>query len=71
MDSPDETAMLMKQLTVGSIIDGKYKIDEIIGRGAMGVVVSATHVHLKEKVALKFLSARCHADERLPLALPS
>jgi len=58
MDAPDESALLLKQLTVGTVVDGKYKIDEIIGRGAMGVVVAATHVHLKERVALKFLSAR-------------
>jgi serine/threonine-protein kinase len=51
-----DTAALVQQLTVGKIIDGKYKIDGIIGKGAMGVVLAATHVHLKERVALKFLS---------------
>jgi serine/threonine-protein kinase len=61
-DSADETASLLKQLTVGVVIDGKYRIDEVIGRGAMGVVVSATHVHLKERVALKFLSAKAHTQ---------
>ena len=60
--SAEETAALLKQLTVGTTIDGKYRIDEIIGKGAMGVVLAATHVHLKERVALKFLSTRAHAQ---------
>ncbi|HEY2512215.1 MAG TPA: serine/threonine-protein kinase, partial [Polyangiaceae bacterium] len=58
----EETASLLKLLTVGTTIDGKYKIDEIIGRGAMGVVVAATHIHLRERVALKFLSTKAHGD---------
>ena len=49
---------LLDRLTVGTVIDGKYRIDELIGRGAMGVVVSATHEQLHEKVALKFLEVR-------------
>jgi serine/threonine protein kinase len=60
--SAEETAALLKQLTIGTTIDGKYRVDEIIGKGAMGVVVAATHVHLRERVALKFLSARAHAQ---------
>jgi eukaryotic-like serine/threonine-protein kinase len=60
--SAEETIALIKQLTVGTVIDGKYQIDAVIGKGAMGVVLAATHVHLKERVALKFLSARAHAQ---------
>ncbi len=54
----EATARILKLLVVGAVIDQKYRIDEIIGRGAMGMVVGATHVHLKERVALKFLSTR-------------
>ena len=39
----------------GDIIAGKYRVDKILGVGGMGVVVSARHIQLDEKVALKFL----------------
>jgi hypothetical protein len=40
---------------VGALLAGKYRVDRVIGRGGMGVVVGATHVHLQQPVALKFL----------------
>jgi len=39
----------------GDIFAGKYLVDRVIGSGAMGVVVVATHVQLHEQVVLKFL----------------
>ncbi len=41
----------------GETIGEKYRIDRIIGRGGMGVVVAATHLELDEPVAIKFLLA--------------
>jgi serine/threonine-protein kinase len=40
---------------VGSVIAGKYRIDRTLAEGGMGVVVAATHIHLNQIVALKFL----------------
>jgi serine/threonine-protein kinase len=40
----------------GSIIGGKYRLDEQIGRGGMATVWRATHVALGRPVAVKFLS---------------
>jgi serine/threonine-protein kinase len=39
----------------GDVVAGKYRVDGILGQGGMGVVLAATHVHLDQKVALKFL----------------
>jgi len=39
----------------GDLVAGKFRIDHVIGRGGMGLVVAATHVHLGQRVALKFL----------------
>lgn len=49
---------------VGDIVEGKYRVDRFIGLGAMGLVVDAWHIELKERVAIKFLrhSARNKQD---------
>jgi serine/threonine protein kinase len=48
----------------GEVIDGKYRVDRVLGVGGMGIVVAATHVHLDQRVALKFLlpAALSHPD---------
>ncbi|WP_155798418.1 serine/threonine-protein kinase, partial [Sorangium cellulosum] len=40
---------------IGDIIGGKYRVERVIGRGGMGLVVAAHHVSLRHRVALKFL----------------
>src|SRR5262245_57887862 len=42
-------------LAAGDIIAGKFRVERIIGQGGMGFVVAATHIHLGQRVALKFL----------------
>ena len=39
----------------GDVLAGKYRVERVLGVGGMGVVVSAHHIQLDEKVALKFL----------------
>src|SRR5262245_58765234 len=39
----------------GTVVDGKYRIERVLGEGGMGVVFAATHIHLGTPVALKFL----------------
>jgi serine/threonine protein kinase len=48
----DEEATLPRE---GDVIAGKYRVDGIVGRGGMGIVLSCMHVHLKQQVALKIL----------------
>src|SRR5262245_11036635 len=40
---------------VGELLAGKYEVERVLGSGGMGVVVAAKHVHLGERVAIKFL----------------
>jgi eukaryotic-like serine/threonine-protein kinase len=47
--------MVPVQVQKGDILGGKYRLDEVIGEGAMGVVVSAWHIDLQQRVAIKFL----------------
>jgi serine/threonine-protein kinase len=37
------------------MLEGKCRIDGVLGVGGMGVVLSATHLHLEQKVAVKIL----------------
>ncbi len=47
---------------VGSVLAGKYRVDGVLGSGGMGIVVSAMHLQLGQRVALKFLQARAAID---------
>ena len=41
---------------VGTLVAaGKYRVEHLLGRGGMGMVVCATHMQLHQRVALKFL----------------
>jgi serine/threonine-protein kinase len=39
----------------GDVLAGKYRVERVLGRGGMGVVVAAHHLVLEEKVAIKLL----------------
>ncbi len=40
---------------LGRVIDGRYRIEQQIGEGGMGVVYLATHTVLQKRLALKVL----------------
>ncbi|MBI2389956.1 MAG: serine/threonine protein kinase [Deltaproteobacteria bacterium] len=43
------------EIVVGSVIDGHYRVDRILGEGGMGVVFAVTHTRLNKRFALKLL----------------
>jgi len=48
---------------IGRVIDGRYRIEEQIGEGGMGVVYLSTHTVLGKKLALKVLRGEMAKDE--------
>jgi serine/threonine protein kinase len=46
----------------GDLVAGKFQIERMIGQGGVGFVVAATHVHLGQRVALKFLLPELASD---------
>lgn len=47
----------------GEILAGKYRVERVLGAGGMGVVVSALHLELDQRVAVKFLLAQIASPE--------
>ena len=45
----------MNEPREGDVLAGKFRIERVLGVGGMGMVVSAMHIHLDERVAIKFL----------------
>lgn len=50
-------------LATGSLLDGKWQIEAVLGEGGMGFVYAAVHVRNGARVALKVLKAEVAKDE--------
>ena len=53
--SPEPSLRRPSPVLPGEEIAGKYRVDRVLGAGAMGVVVLAWHIELEQEVAIKFL----------------
>ncbi len=47
---------------VGSVIDGRYRVDEVVGEGGFGVVYAGRHLGFDEAIAIKCLKL----DDAIP-----
>lgn len=47
-----------RAIPIGTIIDGKYRVERHVGDGGMGLVVAARHLVLNELYAIKFMHQR-------------
>jgi serine/threonine-protein kinase len=51
-------------IKTGDVLAGKYRVERVLGVGGMGYVVSALHLELGQRVAVKFLMPElCKSDE--------
>jgi len=58
MARPDEAV----PLKTGDILDRKYRVERVLGAGGMGIVVSARHIELGTRVALKLMQPKLATD---------
>src|SRR3954449_10745189 len=49
----------------GQAIAGKYRVEELLGAGASGIVISALHTPPREPVVLKILASYTDGQEEL------
>ena len=56
---------------IGTVLDGRYRIERLLGRGGMGSVFAARHLQIDEPVALKLLHETVAQDPDLTLLLPA
>ena len=54
--SPPQYAPVSPYPQPGEVLDGKYRVEQLLGEGGMGAVAKATHVLRQAPVALKFMS---------------
>ena len=50
---------------IGRVIDGRYRIDRVLGQGGMGAVFVAEHLTLAKPVALKIILPQLAGDAEL------
>lgn len=51
------------QVAAGDVVAGKYRVERVLGQGAMGIVVAARHEELGQKVAIKLLHPDVSASD--------
>lgn len=48
-------------VVTGMLLAGKYRVEDVLGEGGMGVVLAATNEALRQRVAIKLLQiGRAH-----------
>ena len=52
---PESAKPAPHSVQAGDVLDGKFRVERVLGEGGMGVVVAATHLALGQLVALKFM----------------
>jgi eukaryotic-like serine/threonine-protein kinase len=59
----DGNPLVQPESLIGIVLDGRYRLDGLIGTGGMGDVYRATHVHLDTEFAVKLLKPELVANQ--------
>ena len=59
----DGTPLVPVDTMIGTVLDGRYRLDSLIGVGGMGDVYRATHIHIDTEFAVKLLKPEFVADQ--------
>jgi eukaryotic-like serine/threonine-protein kinase len=59
----DGNPLVQPETLIGIVLDGRYRLDGLIGTGGMGDVYRATHVHLDTEFAVKLLKPELVANQ--------
>ena len=57
-DAPENRIRIGRMPEVGDVIDGRYRLDRVLARGGMGVIVRATQLSMDRTVVVKLLQPR-------------
>jgi eukaryotic-like serine/threonine-protein kinase len=62
---PAERTLVETTVREGEVLADKYRVERVLGAGGMGYVVACHHIHLQQKVALKFLHPNMLENEEI------
>jgi serine/threonine-protein kinase len=59
------TVEVRKDPLIGQVLDGRYRIESVIGEGGMGLVYKAVHAALRKPLAIKVLRPEVSKNEQI------
>jgi serine/threonine protein kinase len=63
-DSGDQESQEQGVPAIGSVLDGKYQLEGLLGRGGMGFVFAARHLTTGRQVAIKWMLRKGDLDQQ-------
>ena len=54
-----------KDPLIGQVLDGRYRVESVLGEGGMGVVYKAVHTTLRKPLAIKVLRPEVSKNEQI------